>query len=391
MPNAWGTTNIDYVLPITANLIRKYGDNWQTEKSQRAFDRMKAWGFSGGSKWCYQNTSPLTFPWIPVLSRSGVTSLVSHPDIFDLDVCETFDTVLKTQCESYKTNPWLVGLSFGNEDAEMFFLSEIQSIMAMELVPAKRAFVDYAYLSLYNRNLTQLATAWGLPNATSRNQLYAATNLQIPSADLEILREYYADQYYSFVYTTIKKYDSNHLFFGFWTPGWRVEWSDANTGISSVDWVTVAKYCDVIGYDHYDHIFARSEMLNLINTTRKPVFCGEFGWAPGYNNQRGFVQGTGGDTYPTSDAEAGNYYNHWVSAAANNPYCVGIGYFQQYDQPCLGRGPGDGSSSLHQGESCAWGLIDVTDTPKWDLVNPVRTVNLQADTLRLNAMNGSGE
>lgn len=57
-------------------------------------------------------------------------------------------------------------------------------------------------------------------------------------------------------------------------------------------------------------------------------------------------------------------------------------WFQYRDEPITGRGPGAGMQ-LALGEHYAFGMVDTTDRPKWDLVDQVRSANLEATTLRL--------
>ena len=101
--------------------------------------------------------------------------------------------------------------------------------------------------------------------------------------------------------------------------------------------------------------------------------------------QRG--SGRYGPVHAKDDAEAGELYRKWVRDAAANPYCVGLGWFTYRDQPLTGRGPGRGDR-LVIGEHFAFGLITITDRPKWDLVRRMRSANLQAARWRLQAMSG---
>jgi hypothetical protein len=376
MLDAWGAKGNDHVLPITCNIIRKYGPEWRREKSNITFQRMKTWGFSGGGKWARQNPDPITFSWMPVLNGGDTPSLVRHPDVFDPKVREIFEKNLREQCEGYRKNPWLVGLSYGNEDSQMIFAEEIKTIMAMKPAPpAKKAFVDFALGTIYKGNLADLSKAWKIPNPKSVDDVYAAAG-QIPDKDLDELRLHYTDRYHGFIYQTIKKHDPNHLYFGSWIPGWRVIWGYTK------DWYVMAKHCDVLGYDHYDMDFLRPEFKPLVETAKKPILCGEFGWAPFYKGQRGYA---GWHWQIDSDAEVGKLYQKWITDAAQNPYCVGNFLFEHHDESCLGRGPGKGRE-LQYGEALAWGIIETTDTPKWDMVKAVREINLKAAQLRLDAM-----
>jgi len=373
MLDAWGEKGVNYVLPITANLIRKYGPDWKQKKNEITYRRMKAWGFSGGGKWARQNPDNIAFAWIPVLGRAGVPNLAGHPDVFDPKVRTVFEKSLAEQAKGYSKNPWLIGLSFGNEDGEMIFIEEIKTILAMKgQAPARQAMIDYAFKTLYKGNLSELAKAWNIQNPKSIEDVYTA-QASISEHDLDEMRLHYLDEYHKFIYQTIKKNDPNHLYFGFWIPGWRAIWTHPK------DWFVVAKHCDVLGYDHYDLDAIRPEFVRFVNEAKKPLLCGEFGWATYHHGTRGFARWhwdiqTGQD--------AGKLYAKWITDTAKNPYFVGVFLFEHHDESCLGRGPGHGPE-LQYGEALAWGLVDVTDTPKWDLVKQVREANLRAAPLRL--------
>jgi uncharacterized protein (TIGR03437 family) len=195
-----------------------------------------------------------------------------------------------------------------------------------------------------------------------------------PAADIETLREYYAGQYYGYLYQTIKGIDANHLFFGFWiVPGW---W------VNATDWQLQAAHVDVIGYDRYSPVFEDSLLQSLATSTNKPIFLGESSFPPTYSLLRGY------EAYPavssTDDANAGAMYQANLDAAAHNPWCVGVAWFEYRDEPVSGRGfLGETELDLVEGEDYAFGMVDVADRPKYDLVNQVRTTNLAMAQRRL--------
>jgi uncharacterized protein (TIGR03437 family) len=367
--NSWGqndgTADISF---NTVNMIRKYGDNWRATEQDLAVRRMKAWGFSGIGKWGdFMNSVPI----MPVLSRSNTPSLSRHPDVFDASVQATFRADLANQINPRRTDPFVVGWSLGNEYDEIITTAETSAVLGMSsAVAAKRAFVDEALASTYAGDVAAMARAWGIRAAT-RNDLYAATNAAPPSADLEHLRQFYARAYYGFIYQTVKNLDPNHLYFGFWiTPGW---WENEN------DWRLIAPYCDAIGYDRYSDLFVEPYLDRLIRETAKPILLGEFSFPADYGLERGFRR------YGVSaadDAQSGSKYSKWLDAAARNPWCIGVGWFQYRDEPVSGRGPGQGSDPVY-GENFAFGMVDVGDRPKYDLVEQARTANLGAAQKRL--------
>ena len=78
-----------------------------------------------------------------------------------------------------------------------------------------------------------------------------------------------------------------------------------------------------------------------------------------------------------SEASEPVLYSEWIKAATANPYCVGVNWFQYRDEPVTGRGPGNGDY-LVLGEDYAFGLVKVTDQPRWSVVSSMRATNFQA-------------
>jgi uncharacterized protein (TIGR03437 family) len=367
----WGNTGIASVSFDTWNMIRKYGsDAWQTTATNLAVERMQAWGFTGFGKWA---SATGNLPILPVLEPYNVPILVLHADVFDPNVQAAFQGSLQQQIQPSVNNSTILGWSFGNEYDEIVTPAEVSSILAMGgAVPAKQALVNDALSAIYAGSVSAMAAAWGV-TAASVNDLYNASP-NPPAADIETVREYYADQYYGFIYQTIKTIDPNHLFFGFWiVPGW---W------VNATDWQLQAAHVDVIGYDRYSPVFEDSPLQSLASSTAKPMFLGEYSFPPTYSLLRGY------EAYPsasaTDDADAGAQYQTNLQSAARNPWCVGVAWFEYRDEPVSGRGfLGETDLNLVEGEDYAFGMVDVSDSPKYDLVNLVRTTNLAMGQRRL--------
>ncbi len=350
------------------NLIRKYGDDWQAKAIDSTVRRLKVWGFSGLGKWDDTRTVPV----IPVLNRWNVESVDRHPDIFDAAIQAQLRAVLQSQIQDRVNDPLVVGWSLGNEYDEIITAAETTNILAKgSTTTAKKALVDEALRSLYGGNLGRLAAAWGVRAATVAD-VYAAVP-SAPAGDVEMLRRFYARAYYGWIYRTVKELDPNHLYFGFWiVPGW---WENES------DWSLGAEFVDVIGYDRYSDRLADDWMNSLFAQAGKPALCGEFSFPPHYNLMRGFRQY--GAASAVDDLDAGRQYRKWVMDAARNPYVVGVAWFQYRDEPVSGRGPGTGPDLVY-GEDFAFGVVDVGDRPKWELVAAMREANLAAAPRRLN-------
>lgn len=349
--NPWGQpneTDVHYFAFHTANLIRKFGDDWQTKANHSAVERAQMLGFSGFGKW---SEGHLGVPDLPVLFPAA-HDLVKHPDIFDPAVRQQLTQSLHDQIDPRKNDPWLLGWSIGNEQDEEIKPDEITQILSMnDSTPAKRAFLE-------------MARRDGFSGALSTPE------------NIEKLRQYYESELYKFFYTTVKSIDPNHLYFGSWvTPNW---W------INETDWKIDAANSDVVGFDWYAHNFGDPPAPRLIALSGKPVLCGEFSFPPTYSGQRGY--GTY-NIHSQSDADEGQMYTRWIQDAAKNKQCVGVFYFQYRDQPLTGRGPGDAPDSVVIGEDYAFGLVDVTDRIKWDFAEQVRKANLAAAQERVGSKN----
>ena len=369
--NWWGETGGDtiYVSFELANLVRKYGDGWQNTAIDLSVQRLGSWGFAGMGKW----SAPVPgVPVMPVLNHAGVPNAVAqgHPDIFDPSVVTRLSARLASQIGSNIDNPYIVGWSIGNEYDEIITPDETKAMLALgATAPAKRALVDQALVGLYGGDIRALAASWKI-TAAAMADVYAASP-NPPALDIEALRQFFAVNYYRTLYQTVKSIDPNHLYFGFWiVPGW---W------VNSHDWEMMAANCDVIGFDYYAPEFLSAEVDSLIRAANKPVMIGEYSFPSAYNGMRGFRSFQ--QVATSSDAESGDRYAKWLRDTSAYPYCVGVSWFEYRDEPVSGRGDTGGHNAgpnLVYGEDYAFGLVDVADRPKYDLVEKVRAANLSA-------------
>jgi len=370
----WGVGDqTSYFAFITANLITKFGTDWQNLSTARSAARLPSWGFSGLGKW----SSPVgTLPNMPVLYVNSPVLPTGHIDPFDASMTTAFQSALTTQIQTYPGDPsTILGWSWTNEIQGIVQATEAQAILQLgSSVPAKQAMIDYAVTQLHGGSVSAAASAWGV-QATTLAQLYATSPVP-PTADLEAMREYYENAVHKFVYTTFKTVDPHHLYFGFWiSVGW---WADPS------DWLIAAANCDVLGYDRYDFDLMSDYLKALLAQVDKPTLIGEFSFPPTYNVVRGF------GVYPSAnvvdDAAAGAAYQRSLRDAAREPTTVGTMWFQYRDEPVAGRGPCPTGQpdTIVCGEHYAFGAADVTDRPKYELVERMRQANLCAAPQRLS-------
>jgi hypothetical protein len=372
----WGVSdNTYYYAFITSNLIRKFGAaNYQALSTARSAARLPSWGFTGLGKWSSKTGA---LPNLPVIYVTGAQLSTGHVDPWDGTMTQQFRTALAGQIQANLNGvdpSTILGWSWMNEIQGIVQAPEAQGILELSAsVPAKQKMIDYGVQQIYSGSVAAAAAAWGVEASTSQ-QLYATTPTP-PAADLEKLREYYENAVHSFVYQAFKTADPHHLYFGFWiVPGW---WADPS------DWLIAAANCDVLGYDWYSFAMLTDSMKALLAQVDKPTLIGEFSFPPTYNLQRGF------GVYPTANAAddqaAGAAYQSWVRQAVSEPTTVGTMWFQYRDEPLAGRGPCPTGqlNTIVCGEHFAFGAADVTDRPKYALVEQMRTANLCATPQRL--------
>ena len=367
----WGEADNEYVSFDTANLIRKFGDGWQAKEQALTTQRLKAFGFSGLGKWSepYGGVPYVGCLFHPKDPPSGKGKL----DVFDDAARAQFVAAIREQIEPKKDDPFLVGWSVGNERPETVLNDDLAAMLAAPTAtPAKLAMIKHAIATIYGNDAAKCAAAWKATGTTAEQ--IAAQPLVAPAADVEPLRQFFADAYYKFIQDTVKSLDANHLYLGYWiVPGW---WQNES------DWSLIAKHCDVIGYDHYAETFVDPSIEKLIAQTDMPVLCGEFSYPPTYGGERGM----GAFFLVTTPDEktSGERYQRWMQSAGKNPWCVGGLWFEYRDEPVTGRGPGSGPALTYD-EHYAFGIVDVTDRPKWAMVERMRDANLRVADDRMRA------
>jgi len=390
----------------TANNIRKYGSNWQTTRDALMHQRFKSWGFAGGGKF---GNFPSDMPVTPILAHNGFTGVspavpLGHPDVFDPAVVNQMTVSLcremmeltgqgsqSSLCNGFRTNPQsppllsfpgpnIVGWSVGNESEEIITTAEVQAILALGASsPAKTALVHKALTEIYGGYVPALAKNWQITASTeadidAANPCMTTTRsvkLCPGAADLEPLRIYYEQTYFSNLYNIIKKQlDPNHLYFGIWAVAGDTK-----------DWSIVSANCDVVGFDDFSPGPLTRKLRAEFASADKPVMLGAWGVPSDYEGARGF----GWDQYTRlmtlSDSDSGDAYIKRMRSLAVNKYVVGSMIFDYQDEPLTGRGNTDGTGNITDklvvAENFAFGMVDVTDTPKYDLVNKVRAANIK--------------
>ena len=366
----WGESgNPSYYSHPTANLQRKYGTAWAQLETERTAQRVQSWGFTGLGKW----SSPVApLPILPVLGTSAPT-LAGHMDPFNANTQSQFANDIASQIRGRLTDPSILGWSFQNEIQGIVLLDELKQILTLVNAPARLALLQYSLNTIHAGKLAEFNASWGTTIGSASDLAGISSGKQPAASELEPLRRYYENALHHMIYQTFKQIDKNHLYFSYWiVPGW---WADPE------DWQIAAANCDVLGFDRYAFSLLTPDLLALLNDLDKPALIGEFAFPPHYNLERGFAVYNSANA--VDDASAGDAYAKFILGAATEPHLIGTLWFEYRDEPLTGRGPGFGSLDVY-GEDYAFGLIDVTDRPKYELVKRMRDANLIVAPKRLS-------
>ncbi len=333
---------------IKANIMKKYGADYEAKWAEITQKRLIDWGFNAHGKW--GKSDKITMPYVAMLEMpQDAIKLQWTEDTFDPDFQLKVENKNKQKLLALKNDPNLIGYIFSNEEG--WTTEIVEEVLLLDSSSyAKSAFVNMMAQKYGNINAVnqKLGTT-----AASLEDLKALpiTSEQVPAEDIAAFIRLASQKYYSSVYNVIKKYDTNHLFLGSAsTPGWRscLEWETG--GLNYIDAITLDTYTDSADY------------LKLYEPYDKPVLNVEFSF--NYSG-RGLRSLNSSITCSTIE-ERGQKTAAFLEAQAKSPVFVGYGYFMYYDDPVTGT---------MGGETCNFGLVNGQDQPYTEMVDILRVAN----------------
>jgi len=348
-----------------ANLLRKYGDDWQQRFADVTHRRLRSWGMNTIANW--------SDPEIYLMRKTPYTANVSarsksiegsqgywgkFPDVFDPSFREGVRRGMAAQRGKATGDPWCIGYFVSNE---LSWGDELSLAVAALASPADQAaktvFLDD--LKQKYETIQRLNAAWGT-NHASWDALRESQQPPDKEKARDDLADFYtktAEQYFRVCREAIKQVDPQGLYLGC-----RFAWVNDRAVRAA------AKFCDVVSFNRYSYSVADFRLPEGVD---KPVVIGEFHFGA---LDRGMFH-TGLRLTADQDARA-KAYASYVRGALANPWIVGTHWFQYGDQATTGRG---------DGENYQIGLLDVCDRPYPETIRAVRRVGygMYADRLSL--------
>ena len=374
------TTHDDLLLPFfrargetriydfsSANLYRKYGEDYYAKFSDLVHRRLSSWGAntianSSDLAICLMDRTPyaerVECQSRPIAGSHGMWWKFRDP--WDDSFAKGVTAALEAHGREAH-DPWCIGFFVDNEinwGATPHQLAE-WTLQSPYDQPAKRALVDFLR-ERYSDDIARLNAAWSASYADWEDLRHS---IALPGSkadgDLSAFTKIVVNAYFKQTKETVKAFDPQLLylgcrFAGSKCPPWAVE--------------ACAKHCDVVSYNIYRETIGDWRLPENLDA---PVMIGEFHF--GATDRGPFGTGVRQAENQIDRAEKMKAY---VRSALGNPQIVGVHWHQFSDQATSGR---------FDGEYLQVGWTDICDTPYCEMVEAVREIGTQMYNIRANA------
>ena len=329
--------------------------------------RLRSWGFNTVGSW--SRRSIYARPMLQTLMLSAGNTWGDHPlvDVFGWQFRERLRVVVEQVCLPNRDNKWLIGYFIGNElpwygkhawpSGEESLLSLYGSLDAY--CPGKMRLIQWLRESFHDdfkelrKHFATDASSW---ESLQWSQSIRAWSFRAQEIEYE-WAGIVADAYYRTCREYVLEADPNHLILGSRFA------SDAPLSV----WEAAGRYCDVLSTNYYteDNETGIERWRSLHALTGRPILISESSWRA-VENASGNPNVVGASCTVPDQASRASKVEEFVAAWMNEPYMLGVHWFEYFDQPPGGRG---GS-----GEDSNYGLVDIFDRPYESLVDAWRAL-----------------
>ena len=320
----------------SANLQKRFGENWQSPSAQLTARRMRAWGLNTAYGAALNDALPrgstLRQPYVyPLRGWQHIEgAIMGMPDVYSAAFAARVDREAAQQLAPRRGDPWMIGYFIGNEPPWPARESQLVDLVLAGPVT-----------ELQKRFRAELEKA----------DTPAARKAMVHSA---------FTRYLEVVNAAVRRHDPNHLHLGIRFGGTPPD-----------DVIALAKGFDVYSMNKYRWAPPKDFIDRCHAITRLPILIGEFHFGvPDRGLAPGLVQAL-------NQVERGVAYSYYVEHAATHPAILGAHWYQWIDQPVTGR---------RDGENYNIGWIDVTDRPYPELVAAAKATHAKIDALHSGSL-----
>ena len=346
-----------------ANLLRKYGEDWEGDFADVSHRRMRSWGINTVANWSDEKIYlKRRTPYVVAVHYGSPDLKASEgmwkkfSDVFDPRFREGVAKRLANEVGKTAGDPWCLGYFIDNE---LGWGSETSLAVATLQCPptqkAKMVFVDE--LKAGYDGIAALNTAWGTAHV-SWDALLKSTDAPDEVKARNDLRRFYARTaltYFQTIREEVKRIAPNQLYLG-------CRFSNKN----DIAVRAAARVCDVVSVNRYRYSVAEDSLPQGVDV---PMIIGEFHFGA---LDRGMFH-TGLRKARDQEHRA-ELYAEYLRGALQHPQYVGAHWFIYKDQAATGRG---------DGENYQIGFVDGCDTPYPEIIAKSREVAATMYELRL--------
>ena len=348
-----------------ANLMRKYGPDWQERFAEVSHRRLRSWGLNTIGNWSSQQIyAQRKTPYVVTVNFGGKLLQGSQGywgkfrDVFDPDFRTQVRAAMSRRARDSADDPWCIGyfvdneISWGGDDVAL----ALAALASPAEQVAKQVFTED--LKAEYGTIEKLNAAWG-SNHTSWDALLQSTEAPDPGrarADLAAFHVRTVRTYFQTVRDAVRECAPNRLYLGC-----RFAWANAPAVAAA------AEFCDVVSYNIYQADISRFRFPIEADV---PIIIGEFHMGA---LDRGMFH-TGLVSVDSQEERAQSYTNY-VRSVLRHPQFVGCHWFKYRDEPTTGR-------PLDE-ENYQIGFVDIDDTPYAETVQAARELGASLYSYRL--------
>ena len=354
-PESTGKININSVKFVNfygMNLERKWGRDYKVNFVERTIKRLKSWGMNTIANW--SDSSVYMKREIPYTISVNTARSRMLIDPFDPGFQPLIENQLTAIHQKSLDDPWCLGIFIDNEIDWGNETSIGINVLTSERYPFAWKVMDNTLKKKYN-SISALNKVWESKFSSWADFEKNQEKFAGAEGDIKMMSALFADEYFSKCKAAIKKVAPDKLYLGC-----RFDfhfYPDADN--YSRDWIIAhgAKYADIVSFNRYNY---SCNTMKPVEGMDFPIILGEFHVGA---LDRGLPHS--GLRHSTNQKERALVYKNFLMQAVNNPYIVGVGWFQYLDQPYTGR---------NDGENYQIGFITVGDYPNQEIQESAREV-----------------
>ena len=337
----------------SANLYRKYGEDYLADFNDICHRRLKSWGLntianSSDKDICLMDRTPYMDRFEVVSAPlAGTGGWWPVMDPYDPSFIASLEKQLIDRKQELE-DPWCLGFFVDNEIAWGHPTNMAEVVLKCPAdQAAKKHFISV--LKAKYGTIKALNKAWGSDfdswNALAENRKAVKTNDKNRADFLEFNRGV-IHKYYSNIRGAFDRLAPGVLYMGCRFAGY------------TPDLVSIgAEYCDVISYNIYDFTLDKVQLPEGVD---KPIMIGEFHFGA---QDRGMFHCS--QVEVESQENRGKAYVRYVESGLKHPNIIGVHWHQYSDQA---------TSARFCGENFQVGFTDVCDTPYPETINAARNI-----------------